>query len=106
MFLIHNHQPQVNEGQEDRRPGPEHDTVPSPDLFHCMGTGGRSHSGMKLDQPLSEYLGQPVSQLPADGDLGNQVEDALSCGQRIGSQCDINLGLAASRGSVKKCRRP
>ena len=104
VLLIHNHQAQSLEGQEDGRTDTQDDIVflltqlLLPD-FHPLGIG---KLGMIDTEATSEHPLQPFGDLGGQGDFGQEIEHLLTCLQRFLDEADINFGLATGSHPVKQ----
>ena len=105
MLLVHHHQGQPPEGQEEGRAGSHHDPAPAfrhsvPDLSPL----GRGDAGVPLTRGAAEAFRNPCDQGLGQGDLRQQDQDL---GRRIRVQggadrFQVNLGLSRSRHAVQE----
>ena len=104
VLLIHNHQAQSLEGQEDGRTDTQDDIVfllaqlLLPD-FHPLGIG---KLGMIDTKATSEHPLQTFGDLGGQGDFGQEIEHLLACLQRFLDEVDIDFGLATGGDPVKQ----
>ena len=105
VLLVHDQQPQVDEGQEQGRPRPDHDIAAARAYrFPDLSAAGRGDAGVPFGGGSTEPGGDPGDQILGQGDLGQQDQDL---GRRIGPQrprrgLQIGLGLARAGDAVEQ----
>ena len=105
VFLVHNHELQVLEGQEDGRTDSQDDLVGFitqlllPD-FHTLGIG---ELGVIDTQPITKYSFQSLGDLCSQGDFGQEIEHLTTAlFQGLGDEVDIDFGLATGGDPMKQ----
>jgi transaldolase len=105
VLLVDDDQAQVDEGQEQGRPRPDHDIAPTGDHgFPHLAAAWRGDAGMPFGRSRAEPGRDPLDQGLGQGDLGQEDQDL---GGRIGAQnprdrLQIGLGLARARDPVQQ----
>ena len=105
VLLVHHDQAQIDEGQEQGRPRPDHDvTAPGDHRLPHLTTARRGDAGMPFGWTCAEPGRDPLDQGLGQGDLGQQDQDLR---RRIGAQhprdgLQIGLGLARARHPVQQ----
>ncbi len=102
VLLVHDDQPELGEGEEQRGTGADDHAAPArrdrpPSVTALRGR----HIGMPLLGERPEALAKPLQPLCAEGDLRQQHEHLPSGGQRRGERGEIGLGLAGAGNAVE-----
>ena len=105
VFLVHNHELQVLEGQEDGRTDSQDDLIGFiaqlllPD-FHALSIG---ELGVIDTQPIAKHPLQTLGNLCSQGYFGQKIEHLTAAlFQGLGDEVDIDFGLATGGDPVKQ----
>ena len=96
MLFVHNYEPQVHYGQEQRAAGSQHQIVAlsGNQLVKDFLAGRDGLSGVENQHFVAKGVGKTLLQLAGHRYFGHQIKHAASLSQILPGQFDVNLGFA------------
>ncbi len=106
VLLVDDDEPEVGEGQEQRRAGADDEPrLAGGDGRPGAAAGGLGHARVPLGRAGAEAGLDPVEELDRERDLRQEHQRLTALRQRLGDGLEVDLGLARAGDAVQQRRR-